>query len=295
MRWVLTTMVVLWTVAAAAQTTEPLSIRLAADTSLDSYRFRDPNTCADTLTFQWIYSGGVSPCGPLKLWATAGSCGAEPGSADLPYPDVQASVVTSTGRGTFSVVPGELPAFAAGSAMCGAAGVEQTHRLCAAMKYTSYLTCDQTLQFSGFEVVYDAKPPAAPAITAAVALDGSARLTFSAASDVTDIHAEVRAQGAADFTPAAADVSMTDKAVRISQLANGTTYDIQLRALDKAGNVSGPSALVSVTPVHTVGFWGLFRQMGGTEQGGCAAAGGAPLLWLALFAVRALSRRRSKT
>ncbi|MBS1149495.1 MAG: fibronectin type domain protein, partial [Myxococcaceae bacterium] len=58
----------------------------------------------------------------------------------------------------------------------------------------------------------------------------------------------------------------------------GTTYDVQARGEDGAGNFSEPSALVAATPRLTRGFWATYRNAGGAEQGGCSAVHGLPLL-----------------
>ena len=82
----------------------------------------------------------------------------------------------------------------------------------------------------------------------------------------------------------------TVSSARIVNLVNGTTYDVRARAEDGAGNISEGSEVFPGTPRKTLGFWANYRARGGTERG-CAAAGGAPMLFAALLALR---RKRSR-
>ncbi|MGI9196237.1 MAG: Ig-like domain-containing protein [Candidatus Nanopelagicales bacterium] len=97
-------------------------------------------------------------------------------------------------------------------------------------------------------LVGDAGPLAAPTGLTATAGDGSATISFTApASDdtapITNYAYSVNAGGSwVDFSPA-----VTASPVTITGLSNGTTYSIQLRAINKVGP-GAASVAVSVTP-----------------------------------------------
>ena len=70
---------------------------------------------------------------------------------------------------------------------------------------------------------------------------------------------------------------------------------MRLRCIDAAGNVSDPSSSVSVTPIKTLGFYGFYKQSGGTDTGCSTGLGLVPAL-VALFALRrARKQSRSNT
>lgn len=73
-----------------------------------------------------------------------------------------------------------------------------------------------------------------------------------------------------------------NRSLTIEGLRNGVTYEVAVRAIDENGNESAPSALLQGTPLRTVGFWDLYKEAGGEEEGGCNAAGGPA--WLGLMA-----------
>ena len=82
-------------------------------------------------------------------------------------------------------------------------------------------------------------------------------------------------------------------------LANGTTYSVTAQGTSAGGNGNvGPisdaySDAASTTPQPFVGFWEVYQQDGGVEQGGCGAGGGGALApAAALLALLALRRRR---
>jgi hypothetical protein len=125
-------------------------------------------------------------------------------------------------------------------------------------------------------------------ITAVRSQDSGLKVAYSVASDVTQVVPFVRAQGETDFARRGAVGVNGDKDVTLSNLANGTTYEVFLRAVDGAGNESVDGELAAGLPVKTIGFWGLYRERGGTDTGGCQLASGL----LPLAALVFLSRRR---
>ncbi|MBS2031616.1 MAG: hypothetical protein JST54_27215 [Deltaproteobacteria bacterium] len=81
-------------------------------------------------------------------------------------------------------------------------------------------------------------------------------------------------------------------------LVNGTTYSVQVRAIDQAGNVGACSNAMNGTPQVIDDFWRLYKAAGGSGDGGCTAAGGAAgllgLLGVALTLGGRIRRSRRK-
>lgn len=296
--------------AAFAQTNTVLP-RLAIvrvdDPNLDTYTF-GASACNDTITVRWsntLTFTLANQCGqnPLKLWASAGSsCPETPGTSDLRFTDVPSLTVDSIRQGQFSVKLSELPEFKAASATdagtalpCGSATPFTTpHVICGSVEYAlpSGIGCANTTKMTAtpLKLVYDTLAPTQPSISDYTAQDGAVRVGFSVDSDTSTVIIEVKGPTDPDWfekgeTTAAATY------IRAEGLTNNTIYDVRIRAKDAAGNISEPSALVQVTPIRTVGFWGFYKDAGGTDGGGCSTGLGlAPLLFVA-FAFRR-SRRQ---
>jgi hypothetical protein len=271
--------------AASAQTTPALTLRAGSDAT-DTFLLKATD-CNLELVVTWTYHYNVGfLCTPLKLWSTEGECGEAPGTNDVRYDDVSQLVITNTRTGTFTVPVAELPGFKSGTETpCGSRNLNKTHKVCGVIEYaqtTCGFTTQPKLQASPLKIVYDTVAPSPPVITDVTALDQSATVTFSADTDSAYVLAEVRAQGSADFVSAGEVVASAGR-IKVTGLVNGTTYDLQLRARDANGNVSEPSAPVPVKPIRTVGFWGAYRDAGGTDPGGCSTAPGLVpgllLLW----------------
>lgn len=273
------------------------------------------NTGCDTpITAEWVYNptlaiGVGNLCGSLTIWATTGECGdtANTGAGDLPFDvaTVQATTVLLTKTQTFMVTPSALPSFktttladggVTSASTCGATGVTITNKICASIQ-TSVAACGFTtasyLHATPLSMVYDTQPPGAPVITLASPEDSSASITFTADTDANTVIAQFRVTGTTDFIGSTDPVTATVGVIKVPGLTNGTSYDVQLVAIDGAKNVSTPSAIASVIPVHTVGFFGTARANGSTEQGGCSATGSLlPLAGLALALALARKSRR---
>lgn len=269
-----------------ATTTPVLAIRSTVDGS-DTQGI-SASQCGATLSVQWIYTqqiGAPTPSNVLKLWATEGECGDTAGAADVKYDDVPMLSLTLAKVGQFSVKVADLPGFQAdGGTVCGAPNTTKIHRVCGAYPYiySTYGGTAQTQQASPLKLIYDTQPPGKPTITGVDAQDGAAKVDFSVDADTATVTVEVRGPGQVDWVgKGSANASVGS--VRATGLVNGNTYDVQIHAVDVVGNVSEASDLASVTPVHTVGFWGAYRNAGGTDQGGCVAAGGGPLLAAAML------------
>jgi hypothetical protein len=292
MKWALLSVVVAVS-AASAQTTllTPISIHLPSDATTTSYTF-SAGGCGTTLTLQWSYATTAGyPCSAMTVWATTGTCGDAPVTGDLSYDQIPQISLTSLRQGTFNVSVAALPGFATAATSCGASGVQVTHTICGAVTTASDVTCiyTKTVQHAqSFSMVYDTKPPAVPTITGLDPLDGSLRAHFSVDSDTSIVQAWLKGPSDADFSQHNS-VPAADGTITLTGLSNANTYDVALVGVDKAGNASALSDSWSGTPVHTVGFWGAYRDAGGSDPGGCATAPGFPLLLAALL----LKRRRS--
>jgi chitodextrinase len=147
------------------------------------------------------------------------------------------------------------------------------------------------LRGSALSITYDAKPPAAPAITGLEGIDGTLLVTYSSPSDADSVTSQVRAEGDTNFTANATD-STVDGSLKLTGLTNRTTYDVQLFAVDSVGNTSAASALGSGTPVPTLGFFEQYKAAGGSEQG-CQGATGALLSAVPAWLLWVRRRRRA--
>jgi hypothetical protein len=254
------------------------------------------SSCGTSRLVYWVWNQlGTQPCNNMRIWATEGSCGNEPAAADKEYDSVNPLLITSTRGGTITVNINELPGFKEGSATpCGGAEtLTKEHKICAAVPASLQcfgLQTPQTLTASPLRIIYDAQPPSAPIVSNVVMQDKALKLEFSVSSDTTQIVPFVRMQGEADFVRRETVSLGSGRTVVVDGLLNATTYDVKLRAVDLAGNESADSDIVSGTPRRTVGFWGAYRDAGGTEAGGCSTA---PALF-PLFVLGWFFRRRNR-
>lgn len=295
---------------AFAQTTVVPALRLTRiETNLDSYTF-GAGQCNDTVGVRWTNTLliNLTQCiqMPLKLWLTAGECSDAMGAGDVALPDVDAFTLNSVqlGRqGTFTVKIADLPEFkntttADGGTLqgCGSAQeFEKTHRVCGSVEYRvqSGFGCggDSIFQRAApFNLVYDSKPPTAPTITEYAAQDEAVRVGFTVDADTSVVLLEVKGPTDADFRQIQESLA-SNESIKGDGLENNVEYQVQLRARDAAGNTSVPSPPINVTPILTLGWYGYYRQLGGTDQGCSVGLGLMPLL-LTAFALRR-SRRKS--
>lgn len=241
-------------------------------------------------------------CGPLRVWVTSGSCGAEPKDGDLVLDPIAQSLLGAGQTGLIPLDLPELPALlATGTADgginpgCGALGVEKTSTVCgSALSTTGFSGCISTtaLQAASLKLVYDTQPPAAPNLEKLEVQDGIIRASYSAAAGTSTLYAEVRAEGAAEVQARITDTALTGT-VRLGNLTNGVPYAVRLQAEDAAGNLGPFSAALTATPVESFGFWSSYRRGGGAEPGGCSAAAGL-LPWLSVSVLVLVSARRKR-
>ena len=293
-RWA-TLFVMLMAPGAFAQTTTlPFTIRTSASTTVDEYTFGAAD-CDTTLTLTWTLNSasGSYTNGNMKFWATAlDSCGDAAATGDLTFDSVPASSYLVTPTGTFTVTISDLPGFATTS--CGAANLTSANRVCGAYTYlaSTYASSTSVAQASSLKLTYDTEPPASPTIVSVAAYDGTARITFSADSDVATVGAQVMGPNDSTFASSqTADGSAT--VLEVAGLTNGLDYQLRLVGWDAASNESLPSEAVTVNPRKTLGFYGVYRAAGGTDTGCTSVPGSFPLLGL-LLAVRSARVRRGK-
>lgn len=239
------------------------------------------SSCGTSRIVYWVWNQiGLTACNNMRIWATEGSCGNEPASGDKEFDSISVLLFRQVGaNGSFTVNIDELPGFAKSDTTtpCGGANtLTKEHKICAAVP--TALQCGlQNNTFttaSPLRVIYDAQPPNAPIISDVRSRDKALSVDFSVSSDTTHVIPFVRMQGETDYVRRETVSLGTGRTVVVDGLLNGTTYDVKLRAIDAAGNESADSEPGSGTPRRTVGFWGAYRDAGGTDAGGCSTAPG---------------------
>jgi hypothetical protein len=310
MKRLLSLSVLVFSLGAFAQTTSllpQLSFHRVDDPTVDTFTFGAAQ-CNDTITVRWsnTLTINLTQCtqNPLKVWATKGEClDTGPGVDDVRYDDIAALTVQQLRQGTFTVKIAELPGFNAsatdgGLTVCGSPNESTTQRICGRMDYGilsgGFGGCTTNpLNATPLKLVYDTKAPVAPTITQYGALDQGVRIGFTAPSDASTVTVEAKGPNDADYRQLA-ETASTNTQIQGKGLQNATTYDVRLRSIDAAGNVSDPSSSVSVTPIKTLGFYGFYKQSGGTDAGCSTGLGLVPAL-VALFALRRRARKQSRS
>lgn len=289
-----------------------LAILRADDPNVDTYTF-GAAACNDTLTLTWSNTlttlGASCIQSPLKLWSTAGEClDTGPATGDTRYEDVPFLTLVGIKQGTFTVKIAELPDFKTTALTDGGTNrpcgdptpFTKTHKVCGVVNYAlnSGLGCGtaQPQAATPLKLVYDTEPPAPPTITDYAAQDKGMRMGFTVtSSDTAWVLLEVKGPADGDFRQLN-EVAAENKEIKGSGLENNVPYQARLRARDGAGNVSLPSPELTVTPILTLGFWGYYKDAGGTEPGGCSVGAGLmPLLFAAFAFRRARKQVRSQS
>ena len=186
----------LTSLAAFGQTTG--TVVLTTPTNETSLRVpKEP--CGLVRTVNWAYSG-VAPCSDLEFWIQrGGSCDDKAPAGAKTLPKVAQSSLTSTRSGSVSFEVGELPWFFGTDAVtCPAADREDEYRLCAAVKQFGGVAgteCSTTPQKDDLEVIYDAKPPAAPTHRERAGLDKALSIRVAAPDDASRVRLTAGAGG----------------------------------------------------------------------------------------------------
>ncbi len=284
--------------AASAQTIviPQIAFRRVDDATLDTYTF-GAGQCNDTITVSWSNTttiAYVTQCSSnnMKVWSTQGECGTAPVTGDVNYDDIPGLTLQTLKTGSFTVKIADLPGFAgaadAGTGTCGTAGLSRTHRVCGSIEYATFtgVGCGTAQHASAnpLKLVYDTQPPTAPVITSYAAQDQAVKLDFTVDSDTSVVTVEAKGMDDLDYRQLA-ETASSNATIQGKGLQNNSTYDVRLRAKDAAGNVSDPSASISVTPIKTLGFYGAFNQAGGSDKGCSTGLGLIPAL-VGLWALR---------
>lgn len=280
--------------AASAQ----VSVTIKLSTGLSKLSF-GPTDCADRpVTAAWTRSGNA--CDALSLWLTAPNkeCGDAAGVGDVGLTSIPRETLATQTQGTFQFNLNRLlyPTTDGGGG-CESLQEEVTFRLCGATKGVTadYLgTCSTTVtKATGLELLFDGKPPDAPAIESVSGLDQAVTAHVSEPTGASKIQLVVSRDGEVVKTGEKA-VGQGD--IKVEGLVNEVTYQLVAYAFDEAGNQSGASAQAEATPIKTNGFLEEYVNAGGKETGGCGAAGGG-VVGGAVLAVLGfwLSSRRNRS
>lgn len=290
--------------AALAQAVLPrIAIIRVDNPNVDTYTF-GVGQCNDTLPVGWsnTLTTTNSWCtqNPLKIWATSGDClDTGPGADDTRYADVSSPVPLRTiGNGTFLAKIAELPAFKAATTSdggtllpCGSpVPFTKTQKICGSVDYAVFAgVCGTVSHYAAvpLKLVYDTEPPSPPTVTSHVPQDKGVRVSFTVGTDTTAVLIEAQGPTDPDYLPLAeVAVTSTTGSIKGEHLENNVAYSVRLRAKDAAGNVSDPTDAFMETPILTLGFWGFYKNAGGTDGGGCSVGAGLMPLLLAAFAFR---------
>ena len=280
---------------AQTQTTFPISI--LGGYSLNGVTRFGPANCGQVFVVQW---GIPTPaqittmCTVPEFWITAGICGDHPATGDLILiPNTPLD--QSSRSGTFNPVGvNDLPIFntADGGGTCGSYAANTTLYVCGSVQVPVCGT-NTFLRASNPPIQYRGLPPSAPTSIDVTALDSALRVNVSASpTEVALIHVEMREAGVGDFAEVASFSPAVGNA-KISNLQNGTTYEVRAYDDDGVGNYSDRTAVVAATPVASDGFYETYRRLGGEDTGGCGSAlPGALGIPLVVGLYRLLRRKR---
>ncbi|WNG59471.1 hypothetical protein F0U59_35745 [Archangium gephyra] len=282
MRNLLFSAAVLLSSAAFGQFGTQVQVTVQSTANSDSVSI-GPSQCGGSSSFNWRVTG--TPCADLSLWVTTdGDCrdssSAQTSGSTRALSAIPLSTITSSGGGataTFQV--SNLPIFAtstttdAGTVACGDPGVESTMLLCAATKtYDGFGACSSNVvkAAKALQITYDTKSPDAPAISEVASLDKALRVTVDAPDDAIQVEVVALREG---VRVSSEKQGVNVGAVRVKDLQNDVTYQVEAYAIDVAGNQSPASATGQGTPTRTFGFYDRYREAGG-EETGCGATGG---------------------
>ncbi len=283
--------------------TQAFIIRTPESDFVDTITFRG-DACEATYSVKYKYTQGFAPggiCSDFVIWATdAKACADAPASNEPPLLTVGQYSLTATPTQVFNVHIAALPGFVTSTlsdggvtsaTACGDPNIKTTvtHRICGAatpgtlgsISPCAYVTTSTAkLKASELKLIYDTEPPVAPVIEGEPkGANGQATILFQANTDaakVVPVVTLVGVDGGADEPTdprAAVPIVSTARRVSITGLQNYRTYRVQLYFIDAAGNEGPLSAPAFVTPIKTVGFWQIYKDAGGTSEGGCSSTG----------------------
>ena len=243
-----------------------------------------PSLCGQSTPFSWQVAG--TPCTDLSLWITTDSDCKDTASAQTAGSVRELSSISRTtisssgGTGTANFAVSNLPIFNASGTDGGTAvtcsadvEVESTMLLCASTKTFDFTgSCGSTVvkATEPVEISYDTKKPEAPTITKVAALDKALQVTVDPPDDATQVRVIAKLEG---VQVANEPQSVARETIKLENLVNDKTYQLEAYAIDAAGNESAAFASSEGTPTKTLGFYERYREKGG-EETGCGATGG---------------------
>lgn len=289
-----------------AQTTQTFPISILGGYNLNGVVRFGPANCGQLFVVQW---GIPTPaqitqiCAVPEFWITAGFCGDHPndhpgGASDIVLTP-NSPLDLSSRSGTFNAVGvNDLPIFHTtdGGGTCGSYANNTTLYVCGSVPVpSSGLGCGTTTPFhaSNPPIQYRGLPPPGPTSFDVAALDSALKVNVSASpTEVAIIHVEMREAGVGDFAEVATFSPVVGN-TKISNLQNGTAYEVRVYDDDGVGNYSDRTAVITATPVASDGFYETYRRLGGEDTGGCGSAlPGALGVPLVLGVYRLLRRKR---
>jgi uncharacterized protein (TIGR03382 family) len=278
---------------------------LAQSLVLSNPAFANRTACASTTaTTTWTWSAPVVPA-TADVYRLAAYKGTSACSSTVPNSGDSATVAvdltTPTQTDSASILIGEIQA---ATAVDCAGAVDQPVTLCVYLVPVAAGSVASLAAAGRFDF-WLAVPPR-PIIRSVTPANGALKVVVShgtATTTETAVGAEViftvtcTPTGGGAASTATGNASQT---ITCGGLVNGTTYTVTAQGTSAGGN--GNAGAVSdaysdanaTTPQPFVGFWDVYQQAGGVEQGGCGAGGGGALApAAALLAALALRRRRS--
>ncbi len=242
----------------------------------------------------WTHNITVQPCDALRFWFVEGSCTDEPPSGTTLIDSVPAANVATTTSGTVTFDVRDLPGL---KDTCPVEDKETTYKLCGSVPLRGGAALDCSSKNwvkDDADVVYDAKPPAAPTIDNVAGLDKALSVRVTPPDDASKVKVvATRADGTG--TPRELTQSVDQPLFRLENLENGVTYSLTATAFDAADNESPASDAKEGTPIPTRGFFDRYVESGGQETGGCAAVGGLAGGWVLAVLGFWLSSRRNRS
>jgi hypothetical protein len=319
---VLSSALLLFSSAAFAQA---INLQLDVNTTTNTSFAVGPPDCLNTHVITWTASLPSTDlaCTDLFIWFAPNACeeitdGGTPGefiAADVTNNTADSNNWMTLGATaqTINFTTNQLT-LADGGSVCDDPSVDNlTFDLCGAFLYTtSGQDCASTVSGVVTPVAaapplvtftYDSLPPPIPILDSVVPGDTTVTATGDGTIDtntfnpIVSMNVSYRTSGFDGGAPGpwqgGNSIAGNQGSVTISGLTDGQSYDFAIQATDTAGNTSNLSEPQSATPILTNGFFGQYLADNGHDRGGCASAAGL-VPWLALWAVRRVTRRRAR-
>lgn len=269
---------------------QSVSLQFADASNTTTTRMVGPRHCDAQIPVTYEAVTTVPLCERLEIWASRGGCETTRGDAPLLRSVANSEFLANGGQvqGTLEVAIASLPIFE--EVACPDLLAEEEVSLCAAFKVTQfYGDCLSVQSRTEPVIVFDGLPPSKPVVAQVISMDSALRLNVPVEPDdrlLVDL--ALADDPAAEWVRVESTTS--GQGVTVTNLENDVRYRLRVIAEDAAQNQSEPSEAVEGTPIATQGFWGRYKEEGGSEVG-CSAAGAGPFSLLVLLSL--LWRRRS--